>query len=672
MAARLAYYQIAGAAAWVPMALFGMEAYLNTGRKRYLAFLSLGVGFSLLSGFVQLSVEALYLIAAFVLARLPGLTRERGPARAMKQVLLTALACGAGILISAPQTLPSAFFALSGASTRVLLDSIDPIRMRALDPGALASFFLPSVLGHPYLPEYAVSPMNPCRTLLGEACFGNESQSNFFEVTTYMGILVPCLILGMVGVLRERKALFFLIVAVLGVLAACDTPVMSMSFHLPGLDIGDPKRFLFITALALSCVAALAFDRFQRNLEKRRFFSGPAIAAAVLAAAAFTLAAWAGGSTVLREYIVDALAGDHNVQAGRVTGFIGENSLQDATAHIASCLLTMGVSCLAACLVLLVTGLQKTPPGMRTALPVLFVITEMCLFCHGINRGQVMEGFNRPTPLAQRLCELDDAEGPFRIARFRDADVGPEAVFPTKLPMLSGIDDVQGYVAIYMKRYKELIDTIEPDLTQAVGIRSFKKLSSLESPLLDLLGARYLLTREVPDNLPEKIRVADTVDGVVLLENMCALPRAFVVQKVLCVKDKDASLAALKDPDFDPCDEVIVEGELDPPALNMDHTMPSETKVFRESPSTLTIEVSSGGGILVLTGNNHTGWSAEVDGKAAPLFYADHAFCGVPLSPGKHTVIFRYESTPVFAGLSVGLAGILLTLFFLLNKKSSQ
>ncbi len=58
-------------------------------------------------------------------------------------------------------------------------------------------------------------------------------------------------------------------------------------------------------------------------------------------------------------------------------------------------------------------------------------------------------------------------------------------------------------------------------------------------------------------------------------------------------------------------------------------------------------------GILVLNDTNYPGWSADVDGRSAPLISANYMFRGVLLSPGKHVVRFVYRPKSFYVGLAI-------------------
>lgn len=62
--------------------------------------------------------------------------------------------------------------------------------------------------------------------------------------------------------------------------------------------------------------------------------------------------------------------------------------------------------------------------------------------------------------------------------------------------------------------------------------------------------------------------------------------------------------------------------------------------------------------VLIVTENRLPGWTALVDGIKRPVFYADHAFMGVPLGPGGHEVRLSYRPAGFRLGLWLSLASV--------------
>jgi uncharacterized membrane protein YfhO len=66
------------------------------------------------------------------------------------------------------------------------------------------------------------------------------------------------------------------------------------------------------------------------------------------------------------------------------------------------------------------------------------------------------------------------------------------------------------------------------------------------------------------------------------------------------------------------------------------------------------------GGLLVVNDTYYPGWTASVDGVAAPILWANHLFMGVPLEPGTHTVLLEYRPAAIPLGIAISLATLIL------------
>jgi uncharacterized membrane protein YfhO len=51
-----------------------------------------------------------------------------------------------------------------------------------------------------------------------------------------------------------------------------------------------------------------------------------------------------------------------------------------------------------------------------------------------------------------------------------------------------------------------------------------------------------------------------------------------------------------------------------------------------------------------------------VDGKPTPIYRADVLFRGVPIEPGKHTIIFEYQPVSFRVGAVISVTSILTTI----------
>ena len=115
---------------------------------------------------------------------------------------------------------------------------------------------------------------------------------------------------------------------------------------------------------------------------------------------------------------------------------------------------------------------------------------------------------------------------------------------------------MRGYDSIILKQYADYMGVIEEqNETQFNRIQPITTYGGLDSPMLDLLNVKYVLTDpDVPIESPKFKLVYDA--EVKVYENLGVLPRAFTMP-IGCETITDDPLAALKQ--YDPRTTVIVE-----------------------------------------------------------------------------------------------------------------
>jgi hypothetical protein len=138
-------------------------------------------------------------------------------------------------------------------------------------------------------------------------------------------------------------------------------------------------------------------------------------------------------------------------------------------------------------------------------------------------------------------------------------------------------------------------------------------------------------------------------------------PRARLMGRPVYVADEAAAARALDELGESIRDRVIVE---DP-----DRPMPEDAegegsaKIAVDLPERVEVEADARApSYLVLADTFDTGWSATIDGRAAPIRPAFAGFRAVFVPPGTHRVIFTYEPAGFRVGLiltAIGLLGVL-------------
>jgi O-antigen/teichoic acid export membrane protein len=147
-----------------------------------------------------------------------------------------------------------------------------------------------------------------------------------------------------------------------------------------------------------------------------------------------------------------------------------------------------------------------------------------------------------PPSVAFLQQEADQAlrdGSPWRMTSFEGE--GTTKTFNANTPWLHGLQDVRGYDSIIPKQYVEYMQAIEPQGQLLYNrISPFYDPASLDDPLTDLLGVRYVAS-ELPLDLAGWELVFDEDPGspvqrigeLKIYRNADAMPRAFVAQEAV-------------------------------------------------------------------------------------------------------------------------------------------
>jgi Bacterial membrane protein YfhO len=174
-------------------------------------------------------------------------------------------------------------------------------------------------------------------------------------------------------------------------------------------------------------------------------------------------------------------------------------------------------------------------------------------------------------------------------------------------------------------------------------------LEHLDSPVLDLMGTRYVVTsvKSAPRfaALP-KFRHVASLPGNELFENLTVIPRFFVVHEVR----QGGSLAGV---DF----RRIALTEEPIPVAPASGDGADAVRVVRYEPDAVELDVQArGSGLLVASETEYPGWRAWVDGREAAIHRVDVALRGVVVPDGAHRVRMEFRPGILWAGLGVTLA----------------
>ncbi|MDE2728876.1 MAG: YfhO family protein, partial [Gemmatimonadota bacterium] len=194
-----------------------------------------------------------------------------------------------------------------------------------------------------------------------------------------------------------------------------------------------------------------------------------------------------------------------------------------------------------------------------------------------------------------------------------------------------GISTIGGYHAAKLGVYQELMDQ--------VGFNSF--------PVLNMLNTRYLVSAQ-PFQAEGLTPVVESVGGY-LYRNETALPRAFLVDSVRVITEKDAIFEAMRDPGFRPGEYAILEK---PVAERLGPLGNSTVEITLHTPHRIEMAVDAAAPCLLVLSEIYypAGWQATMDGLPAEIHKTNYVLRSVAVPEGRHEVVMTFEPTSFTAG----------------------
>lgn len=156
-----------------------------------------------------------------------------------------------------------------------------------------------------------------------------------------------------------------------------------------------------------------------------------------------------------------------------------------------------------------------------------------------------------------------------------------------------------------------------------------------------------------------------------LIEFTGALPRAKLCFDWVTMTNDDTALQMLTSKEFDPHRNLIVcnpTGSMPPPP-KITNAPGASVEFVRYAPKDLLLRVRSPNHAVLLLNDKHDrNWTVSVDDKPAELLRCNYLMRGVLVSPGEHTVQFRFgmQLTSMWISLAGMVAGVGLLAFLLM------
>ena len=632
-------------AIWLPALFLAGEAIVR--RRTLVRILPLGVivCIQFLGGHPETSLHLLSAVTLYVCWRVGMLYREERDWHQLGHRLATFVgALLLGTAGAAVQLLPLGEYILESAKFQDRLALAPPLwflpRPRVL---AMVALVCPYCFGSHLRGDL------PLGVLLG---VGNFNELN----AGYIG-LVSLVLAGIAIALGARRGLdlFFLI---LGGLAFCVAyaipPVFNLIHALPLFRVSLNTRSLLLLAFALSVLAGRGADLLMAAPEasaRRVVKRGQTILIAGMAGVAIVAGALLLTVLGFRERILEEAKARIVAKAGKETFQQSPEPYLALLPRYYDRLVRLLVREGAGRVVLLaVTGLAislavRPVWGRRSLTWMLPGVLILDLFSFGRNYNpSIPKELDFPSHGA--IEYLRKQPGLFRVLALNGG-------LPPNTNAIYGLHDVRGYSSLEPEAYHRFLAATGdyPEHQRHLRILYF---SNFESRLIDLLNVKYLISdRELRH--PKLTLVWQSTSRV--YENLSVMPRAFLVYRTQVLRDGGEMDRALRDPNFDPSDVVLLDRE--GPALSGPIDPSPSVRIADYQPERVVVDVSTRyAGVLVLADAWFPGWKAIVDGIPTKLLRGNLILRAVPISTGNHQVIFRYD--PLSFRLGVMVSGLAL------------
>lgn len=591
--------------AWLPWLVIGYEL----SQRRRLLGIALGgvvLGLILLANFLQYALYDLFFLGCYALWLTVADFRKRRGVATLRPLIDCAAIVLLGCAIGAVQLLP--LLELLQLSARRQPHSFAILQALALPLPKILTMVSPSFFGTP---------------LVGKSTWG---PSNYAETTLYWG-LIPC-ILALTAPLwhRERQVWFMWAFFLLVGSMLLGAPTLYLFAVLPGFNGLANVRLIYIVCFSGAALCGLVLDRIVASRSKWPAFVATYVC--IVLAPLILYVAFRHYTPVLPTVITPILSGIY------WTIWIG------------------GLSGIALALVWLPWRRRLLTQGVL----LLLIVVDIAAWNLPYNDTNVNEATLYPRPTI--LSHIPSSIVPSRVAVIHHFD----ALFVPNSLMALGLADVGGYDSLIPEAYKKFAALASPPVKGYVfDTPNTVVFSRASSPLLDLLGAEYLLSNVGLENSGKQLEHLGFEQSVVLYRNMQAAPRAFIVPKVQVVIDQPTALQQIATPSFSPCTFAVVErlpvaysassgGAQCIGAARIVDYRPNDVVISAETPAA---------GLLVLSDMYYPGWKVVVDGHPQPIYRVDGVFRGVWLTAGQHEIHFSFRPPLVIFGASISLVALI-------------
>jgi len=452
--------------------------------------------------------------------------------------------------------------------------------------------------------------------------FGNPTTNNYWgiwnygEFIGYIGIIPLIFALYALFFRFDKKVLFLGFFLFLSLIFALPTPIAKIPYllNIPLLSSSQPTRLIFIADFSMSVLAAFGFNQFICLFNDKRYKSALKIKAIIIILSVVFSCLWL--ITLMKSAFFN--------------GELINNLAVSQRNLIFPSLIFISFS-----LIFIVLFKIK-------ANKIKFLFILCCLF---ITIFDLLRFAWKFTPFSNKEWIFPSTKVINRLQResnnFRLMSLD-RRIMPPNFSTIYHLNDVSGYDPLYLLSYNQLIASWErdkPDITPGSFNRIITPIN-FENFITDLLGVKYILSLKPLER--QKLSLIESEGTTYLYENLYVFPRAFFVEKIEQVRDKQEEIEKM----FNLREKlryIAVSSEnikIDPSKNSSKDTIKIESYEANYVRIKTKNEEEK---LLVLTDVYYPLWKVYIDGQKSKIWCVDFNLRGVIVPPGEHIIEFRID-----------------------------
>lgn len=531
--------------------------------------------------------------------------------REKKKTIAAILFITLGLFLTAPQLFPSIEYYLQSYRSSVFQKN------EAIPLAYLPTFLAPDFFGNPVT--------------------RNDWFGHYAEWNGYFGAISFLLAGYILFRKKSQETLFFLYVGIGALLLAFNTPILDMfiQLHIPVLSTSALSRIIVIFSFCFSILAGKGSDQMREDIQERRFKY------IVFESIFFTVILCVLWSIVLFKLFLPA---------DKLS--IARSNLLLPSYLFCSFLFLMAFSFFA-------KGKKKSL--FVSSLVVFLVSFDLLRFAM---KWQSFDPRNLVYPQTPTTAQFQNISSYQRVF----GNLGGEAL------VYFGLPSIEGYDALYIKRYGEFIASLSSgtpgDLGRSVVL--FPKNSAYSQFALNLLGVRYIIHKLSDDHAIWTFPFWRYPNGTFVLSykdnryeiytNTLSFPRAFLADSYRVVEQNHV-IQTLFQTANDARHTLILASD---PMVSVQKGFGSASITSYKPTEVIIKTTSAANKLLFLSDNYYPGWNAYIDGVQTPIFRADYTFRSVFVPKGEHIIQFVFAPMSFSIGILVASFSFLISVLFVL------